>query len=228
MGRDRLSRRVLLGATLSAAAILPSGMRSARAAEETPARIAKLRGAAVLLRKSAQSALATGDALQIDDRVTTGADARLRVALADGSTLALAGNSSLSLDRFVFNAGDRSRDASVTLAEGVLRLIIAKASQGSSFEVATVTAVAAARSTDWIVSATAEATEVIVIEGEVDVSEAGFDFRSRPTEEQEEKAIRVKPGESITLAATLGAAAPAKARSDPQRLAALLAQIGDE
>ena len=226
MGRDRLSRRVLIGAALGAATLLPYGM--ARAAEEAPARITKLRGAASLLRNGTQSALAAGAKLQIDDRVTTGTDSRLRIAFADGSTLALAGNSSISLDRFLFDAGDRSRDAAVTLAEGLLRLVVAKASPGSGFKISTGNAVAASRSTDWIVSATAEATEVIVLEGEVDVSEAGFDFRSLPTIEQEEKAIRVKPGESITLAATLGGAEPAKAPSDPQRLAALLAQIGDE
>jgi hypothetical protein len=200
----------------------------ARAADAAPARIAKLRGAASLLRNGAQSPIAAGDALQIDDRITTAAKARVKIAFVDGSTLALAGNSTLSIDRFLFDAGDRSRNAAVTLADGLVRLVAAKAASGSSFEVVTSNAVAASRSTDWIVSASAETTEVIVLDGEVDVSEAGFDFRNLPTQEQEEKAIRVKPGETITLATTLGGAAPAKAASDPQRLAALLAQIGDE
>ena len=224
--RDLLSRRTLLGATLGAAAITASGV--ARAAEEPPARIAKLRGSASMLRNGTQSALAVGDALQIDDSVSTAAEARLKIAFADGSTLALAGNSTLSLDRFQFDARTRSRDAAVTLAEGALRVLVAKASAGSAFEVATGTAVAASRSTEWLVSASAEQTEVIVLEGEVDVSAAGFSFRSKPTLEQEEQAIRVKPGESITLAAVLDGATLAKTRSDPQRLAALLAQIGDE
>jgi hypothetical protein len=219
------SRRMLLGAALGTA-ILPPGI--ARAGEDATARIAKLRGTASLLRNGAPSELALGDALLIDDRVTTGPNARLKIAFLDGSTLALAASSDLSLDRFIFKANDRSRDAAVTLAKGVLRLVAAKAAPGSAFAVATGTAVAASRSTDWLVSATANGTEVIVIEGEVDVSEAGFDFRSLPTLEQEAKAIRVKPGESITLAATLDGAAPTKSRSDPQRLATLLAQIGDD
>ena len=72
----------------------------------------------------------------------------------------------------------------------VLRAVVAKMATGSRFEVATGTAVAGVRSTDWIVQTEGSRTQVYVIEGAVDVADRGNSMRSLPSIAQEDKVMR--------------------------------------
>jgi hypothetical protein len=189
-------RSVLQGLLGAIAAILAGGrslVRSGHAAEPSIGKVAKLRGNAFLQRDGARTPLTVDMGLQKQDLIITLAEARAKLSFIDGSTVTLSEFSKLTLDQYAFDANGANRDAALTLETGLLRAFVAKAATGSRFEVATGTAVAGVRSTDWIVQTEGSRTQVYVIEGAVDVADRGNSMRSLPSIAQEDR-IMLKPG----------------------------------
>ena len=219
----KTGRRSVLTALLGALTVLLSGGRSLTrpaAADGAPiGKVTKVRGTAFLQRDGARTPLEVGAALQAEDLIITLADARAKLTFIDGSTVTVSEFSKLTLDKYAFDAGAAKRDAAMSLETGVLRAVVAKVATGSRFEVATGTAVAGVRGTDWIVQAEGARTQVYVIEGAVDVADRGTSNRSLPSIAQEDKLI-LKPGK----VARLDGGKPVAAAWDQGKLNDLIAQ----
>ena len=194
-------------------------IRPSIAGEAEIGKVAKLRGAAFLQRDSARAPLEVGKALHAQDLIITMADARAKLSFIDGSTVTLSEFSKLTLDQFAFDPNAANRDAAMTLETGILRAIVAKVAAGSRFEVATGTAVAGVRSTDWIIQTEGSRTQVYVIEGAVDVADRGNSMRSLPSIAQEDRVI-LKAGR----VARLDGGKPVAAAWDQGKLDDLIAQ----
>jgi len=68
---------------------------------------------------------------------------------------------------FRIGDGGESRDATLSLGEGLLRAVVPALKAPPHFEVDTATGVAAVRSTDWFIEARPGSTQVGVLEGRV-------------------------------------------------------------
>jgi len=96
---------------------------------------------------------ASGTALQVGDRLTTGPNSRVSVTLSDGSQLELNDSSTLVLTENVLNPDGSRASTKVTLLSGLVRSLV-KIGPGmrTNFEVHTPNAVASARGTMFDVS----------------------------------------------------------------------------
>jgi hypothetical protein len=183
--------------------------------------VERLKGSVSVTRGGSQSVLAAGDPVMAGDVVTTLAESRLRLVFADGSLVNLGELTRITIAEFTFTRETLSRQAAFDLQSGLVQAITAKAGAGSSFAIRTGNAVAASRSTQWIVEAKKAETTVLVQEGKVDVQEAGLGFRALSTAEQD-KAILLSAGE-VTTIGKLGGLGPQMA--EEQKLAAYLAAL---
>lgn len=188
--------------------------------------VTRLRGTVSVRRGDAQAALKEGDAVMVGDVVTTLAESRLRVAFADGSQMNLGELTRVTLAEFTFAPETLSRQAAFDLQSGLLQAITAKAGADSSFVIRTSNAVAATRSTDWIVEAKKAETTVLVQEGKVEIQETALGFRSLPSPDQD-KAILLSAGQ-ITVVGKLKADGLGPQMADGAQLDQYLAGLAME
>lgn len=200
--RARLTRQHFLRLLMGLGVALPSAatflLRPAAAAGAAVGSVTKVKGTASLVRNGTQLVLQGGEEVMAGDVVTTLAESRLRIALADGSQLNLGELTKMTIATFDFAPETLSRKAAFDLKAGLCQAVTAKAAAGSSFVIRTQNAVAATRSTEWIVEAKKAETSVFVLEGKVDVAESAFGFRSLSSAEQD-KAMLLGAGQSITI-----------------------------
>lgn len=135
------------------------------------ARVNAVAGAVTLVRDGMTSALMTGSALNPDDEIVTAADSRAEVVFADGSTLVIGANSRIIVRRFDVNS-DTSRTGLLDLLQGIVRMALTPGAD-SDVGIATRTAIASVRSTEWIVEAKPDTSAVFVISGRVAVAGNG-------------------------------------------------------
>jgi hypothetical protein len=145
---------------------------SAPAAAQTPSSIGTvdaLTGDCTVVRfgESAASALTVGAALHEGDRIRTAQGARLRLAFADGSVVQLGERTDLVLDWFLHAPDAGTQNVLLRVSFGIFRVILQLVLPRAAFEVQTATAVASVRGTDWIAEASAEATAIVALEGDV-------------------------------------------------------------
>lgn len=119
--------------------------------------------------------LSMGDAVHVGDVLEIPNDGKLKLQMADGSVLSLAANSRLTIQNYDVSANGAQRDAKLNLDSGIVRAVVSKMAEKSTFEVNTATGVAAARSTDWFVEyqPSTSSTEVSVLDGTVAFSGVG-------------------------------------------------------
>jgi hypothetical protein len=113
--------------------------------------------------------LKIGDPVHVGDSVDVPEGAKLKLRMADGSVIAAASGSHLTIDRYALG-GEEKRDAKLDLASGLLRAVVAAVGDPQKFEVSTATGVAAVRSTDWFIEAKPGSAQVGVLAGEVEFS----------------------------------------------------------
>ncbi len=113
--------------------------------------------------------LSMGDVVHVGDVLELPDDAKLKLQMADGSVLSLGANSRMTIGSYDISADGTQRDVKMNLDGGVVRAVVSKMTQKSTFEVSTATGVAAARSTDWFVEyrPTNTLMEVSVVDGTV-------------------------------------------------------------
>ena len=111
--------------------------------------------------------LKPGDAVHVGDTVDVAAGAKLKLRMNDGSVVAVASGSRLTIADYRVGDGGESRDATLSLGEGLLRAVVSSFQGPAHFEVDTATGVAAVRSTDWFIEAQPGSTQVGVLEGRV-------------------------------------------------------------
>jgi hypothetical protein len=111
--------------------------------------------------------LRLSDPVHIGDMIEVAASAKLKLRMNDGSVIAVASGSQLTISDYRVDSGGASRDATLSLGEGLLRAVVPALQGAPHFEVDTATGVAAVRSTDWFIEARRDSTQVGVLEGRV-------------------------------------------------------------
>ena len=108
-----------------------------------------------------------GDAVHVGETLEVAAGAKLKLLMNDGSVIAIASGGLLTIADYRVGDGGESRDATLSLSEGLLRAVVSTLKGPPHFEVDTATGVAAVRSTDWFIEAQPGSTQVGVLEGRV-------------------------------------------------------------
>jgi hypothetical protein len=118
-------------------------------------------------------ALKLGDAVQVSDTVDVPAVGKLKLRMADGSMISVAPGTSMTVASY--NVGGAGRDARLSLAQGLLRAVVAPVGGPSTFQVSTAVGTASVRSgsADWFINAQAGSAQVGVLVGNVDLTSAG-------------------------------------------------------
>ena len=121
-------------------------------------------------REGADITAGPGTALQLGDVIKTGAGARLRLRLVDGSILTLGENTSLSIDIFAVDGTNKSRTVVMTLLNGIVNAAAAKSGEDKfDYQIKTANAYSAVRGTKWIVGSRDGVTGVYVLNGQVEL-----------------------------------------------------------
>jgi hypothetical protein len=164
----RYDRRALLGlagVAGLAAALGPRPLLAQGAA--APCRVLQLVGQAWRDSGGVESPLALGDGLALGDRVATGAESRLQLLFADGSSLILGPDSTCGLA--VYDPEPKAAAVLLLLLLGTLRVTVGQGVRWQSFEVQGGTAVASVRATEWAMEEAPGGTAVLGLEGAVAV-----------------------------------------------------------
>ncbi len=163
------SRRAALAVGLAGLTLPLARLSAQTAAVDAAGLVSGLSGHATATLDGATRTLHRGAVVHRRDSLATAAGARLKVTLADGSTLAMGENSRLVLTSIIDDAG-RGHGVVLDLVAGIVRAILGP-SRPEIFEVRGRVAVAAARSTDFIVETESRRTAVFVAAGEVAATE---------------------------------------------------------
>lgn len=109
-------------------------------------------------------------ALYLKDTIETKAG-KIKITLADDSTIALSDNSKIILNEFVIENSADFRKSSIGMTGGQLRSVVSKhfSGAGSEVDIETPTVVAGVRGTELAVTAEAEKSTVYCLDGEVEV-----------------------------------------------------------
>ena len=111
--------RTLIAAVLTAAATCVP-------AAEHAGVVKIVRGEVTIERSGARLPAAAGDHVQAGDRIVTGADGRIGIALRDDTLLSAGPNASLGLDRFAFDSTTHAGGIDAALARGTLAVTSGK------------------------------------------------------------------------------------------------------
>lgn len=164
--------RLLLAAFLAALIVLPAPGHEAQGRTSVPAgTLVHGEGTVLVLREVGASVLVAGAPVHAGDRIATGAAARARIDLADGSTLVI-GPGSLVVISDYRPAEPGPLGATVSLFLGIVRAVVSPAAAAEGqFDIHTQAAVASARSTRFVVAVDDGGihTAVFVMEGSVAV-----------------------------------------------------------
>ena len=151
-----------------------AGGAAAAAAGDPAGRVAALVGRVVATGQGEAEArtLAPDAPVFQGDRIETAQGARVRLVFADESVVMLGEATTLTVDWFLYAPRTGLRSALLLVPAGIFRAIVEALTPDTGFEVRTATAVATVRGTDWMAEATADATAVVVLEGQVAVGNA--------------------------------------------------------
>jgi hypothetical protein len=149
------------------AVLVVSGPRGTASAASRAGEVLALFGQCFIEAGGQRSLLKLNNAVHVGDIVDVEAGAKLKLRMNDGSVIALAAGSRLTITDYRVGDGGESRDAILSLASGLLRAVVTPLRGSSHFEVDTATGVAAVRSTDWFIEAQPGSTQVGVLEGRV-------------------------------------------------------------
>lgn len=158
--------RSILGATLFL-------LFTAGAAWTAPAgTVVGISGACFVESATTRSALQLGAAVHIGDTVDVAAHAKLKLRMADGSILSVASGTRMAVTAYTVTPSGQRQDVQLSLPQGLLHAVVAPTQTPARFEVDTAVGVAAVRSTDWLIEATANDQQVSVLSGSVVVTSA--------------------------------------------------------
>jgi hypothetical protein len=143
------------------------GNRDAAAAELQAGEVLASFGQCFVETAGRRNALRLGDAVHVGDTLDVSAGAKLKLRMNDGSVIAVASGSRLTIADYRIGNGGESRAVTLSLGQGLLRAVVSVLRGVPHFEVDTATGVAAVRSTDWFIEARAGSTQVGVLEGRV-------------------------------------------------------------
>ncbi|MGC2413962.1 MAG: FecR family protein [Stellaceae bacterium] len=119
-----------------------------------------------------RSAAKIGQSVQVGDTVDVPADGKLKLRLSDGSVVSVAAGSRMTVAAAGVDGTGQRQNVHLSLAQGLLRAVVAPVEHPASFEVDTAVGTAAVRSTDWFVEGSATAMQVGVLSGSVEMTSA--------------------------------------------------------
>jgi len=111
--------------------------------------------------------LKLGDPVHVGDTLDVITGAKLKLRMNDGSVIAVASGTRVTIAEYRVGAGAEGREATLSLGTGLLRAVVSTVQGPPRFEVDTATGVAAVRSTDWFIEAKPGSTQVGVLDGRV-------------------------------------------------------------
>lgn len=161
--------RALRRSLLTAAILLLS---TAVALAAPAGSVVGLFGACVVESGGSRAAAKIGQPVQVGDTVEVPADGKMKLRMADGSVVSVASGTRMTIAAYGVDAGGQRQEARLSLAQGLLRSVVAPVERPASFEVDTAVGTAAVRSTDWFVEASPSAMQVGVLTGSVDMTSA--------------------------------------------------------
>lgn len=141
------------------AALCCSGLPGMAAAADTAGIVKRLQGGVTLQRGAQTVPLAPGTAVQVGDRLVTGADGAVGLTMADDTLLTAGPGSTLVISEFSFNSTTNEGNLLATLLKGTLNVVtglIAKQTP-QNVNVKTRNAVMGVRGTEFIVDARGDA-----------------------------------------------------------------------
>jgi len=150
--------------------------------------ITEIEGASELIRFGEVFAVASGVEIQQGDLIRTKSNASAQLEMDDGSILNAAQSSELLISDYQLAPDQSVERAVVGLLSGWLRFVTAAIGPKARYEIATRTATIGIRGTEGIVREDSETIAFQLIEGQVDVSEAGESTEALP-------ALRLRAGE---------------------------------
>jgi hypothetical protein len=171
-----LTRRdaMLLPAALIAAAGLPWDFARA-AGGEAVGKIAAVVGQSYAVDAGRQVPLKTGDAVSVGKSINVPAGAKVKLQMSDGTMLAVASDSHMTITAYQADAAGQRQDAKISLAQGMVRATVAPAGPHSQFQVASASGTATANGADCFVETTADGMQVGVLAGSVVMASSGSD-----------------------------------------------------
>ena len=117
--------------------------------------IKQTKGAVVIERGEQRLDAKQGNRVLVSDRVVTGADSSIGITLHDGTLLSAGSNSTLSINKFVFNSTTNAGELDASLKRGTLAVVSGKLSKTSPNAVTyrTPTMILGARGTEFVIEA---------------------------------------------------------------------------
>ncbi len=217
--RSRRGLAVLLAAVVSTSTV--AQLRADPAERVTAAapiaRVIQQSGTVEVRRDETRLASHLGRRLYAGDSVVTGQGGRVVLEFTDRSLLALGAGTEVRLDDYTVEGASGSLKGLLSLLGGILRMSIVQSTKAEDFSIRTETAIASARSTDWIVEAKPSETTVFVLSGVVTVAGGAQDA-----------SVRVSAGEGTSVAASTAAGPTAPKIWGAKRAADALSRTGIE
>jgi hypothetical protein len=157
---------------LAAAGVVTLGPLLGRPAmaDASAGSVVGLRGQCLVDRQGRPAPLKMGDAVTVSDTIEVPADGKLKLRMEDGSIISLASGTKMTVAAYQADATGQRQTAKLSLAEGLLRAVVAPVDHPSTFEVTTAVGTAAVRSTDWFIEAKPGSAQVGVLTGSVVLS----------------------------------------------------------
>ena len=166
--RAVMSRRRMV-ALLAVLAVIADVRPAAAAAAGS---VVGLSGACTIEGGGRRGSLKLGDAVQVADTVDVAAGGKLKLRMADGSVISVASGTRMTIAAYAVDGAGQRQDARLSLAQGLLRTVVAPVGGQANFEVDTAVGTAAVRSTDWFIEIQPNAAQVGVLTGSVVLTSA--------------------------------------------------------
>jgi hypothetical protein len=103
----------------------------------------------------------------VSDTIDVAADGKLKLRMSDGSVIALAPGTRMTVAAYQTDSSGQRQNAQLSLSQGLIRAVVAPVDHPTTFEVSTAVGTAAVRSTDWFIEAKPGSAQVGVLSGSV-------------------------------------------------------------
>ena len=139
-----MGNRFAIAAIAAIVAVLAApGMRGTASAAPQAGEVLALFGPCFVVIEVRKTLLKPGDAVHVGDTVDVGAGAKLRLRMNDGSVITIASGGHLTIVAYRVGDHGESREATLSLGQGLLRAVVSTFKGPPHFEVKTATGVAA-------------------------------------------------------------------------------------
>jgi hypothetical protein len=190
-------------------ALLATGLAASPAHAQTRVgEAAVIQNQVVRVAGSATTQINVGDGLLRDETVRTGQDSAARLVMADNTNLSLGANSTIKLDRTVFNDEHSYRDIAIRLTTGAFRFVTGN-SEKTAYKITTAVATIGVRGTILDILSQRGKTTVVLQEGASRVCAVG----GQCTE-------LTQPGDTAIITSTGGKTTIQKTNTPPWTFAA--------